>query len=123
MAVVHARTSALSGRLRSPVALSLLLYAGLALAFWGVGLVGEPRSTILADSIIDPGAYLWFFGWWPHAVLHGLNPVYTDVIFVPDGYNLAWVTSMPGPSLLLAPVTLTLGPVATFNLISLAAPP
>jgi hypothetical protein len=112
----------LSGRLRSPAALSLVLYAVLALAFWAPGLAENPRATILADSVIDPGAYLWFFGWWPHALLNGLNPVQTEAIFVPQGYNLAWVTAMPGPSLLLAPVTLALGPVVTFNLISLAAP-
>ena len=122
MAVHQVGKPALSGRLRSPAVLSLLLYAALALVFWAPGLVENPRATILADSIIDPGAYLWFFGWWPHAALNGLNPVQTGAIFVPEGYNLAWVTSMPGPSLLLAPVTLALGPVVTFNLISLAAP-
>jgi hypothetical protein len=106
----------------SPGALALLAYVALALAFWGPGLAEHPRSTLLAGSVIDPGAYLWFFAWFPHALLHGQNPLHTDVIFVPDGYNLAWVTSMPGPSLLLAPITLTVGPVATWNLITLAAP-
>jgi hypothetical protein len=55
-------------------------------------------------------------------VLTGLDPFYSELIFVPDGYNLAWVTSMPGPSLLLAPVTLSAGPEVTFNLLSFAAP-
>ena len=78
--------------------------------------------SILAANDLDPSAYLWFFAWWPHALLNGLDPFYTELIFVPDGYNLAWVTSMPGPSILLAPVTLTLGSVAAVNLISFAAP-
>ena len=47
----------------------------------------------------------------------------TDAIFVPDGYNLTWVTAVPGPSVLMAPLTLALGPVATYNLLALAAPP
>jgi hypothetical protein len=100
----------------------LLLYGGLALLFWGPWVLDDPGSKILAANDLDPSAYLWFFAWWPHALLNGLDPFYTDLIFVPEGYNLAWVTSMPGPSLILAPVTLTLGSVATFNLISFAAP-
>lgn len=100
----------------------LVPYGALALVFWGPWVLNAPRSTILAANDVDPSAYLWFFSWWPHALLDGLNPFYTDLIFVPDGYNLAWVTSMPGPSLLLAPVTLTLGPVVSWNLISFASP-
>jgi hypothetical protein len=100
----------------------LLLYGGLALLFWGPWVLDDPSSKLLAANDLDPSAYLWFFAWWPHALLDGLDPFYTDRIFVPDGYNLAWVTSMPGPSLLLAPVTLALGPEVTFNVISFAAP-
>lgn len=107
---------------RVPVWRPLLLFAGLALVFWGPWVLGAPRTTILGDNDVDPSVYLWFFSWWPHALLEGANPFYTGLIFVPEGYNLAWVTSMPGPSLLLAPVTLALGPVVTWNLISFAAP-
>ena len=98
------------------------LYCALSLLFWGPWVLGEPRATLLAANDLDPSAYLWFFAWWPHALLEGLDPFYTELIFVPEGYNLAWVTSMPGPSLLLAPLTLAAGPVLTFNLISFAAP-
>jgi hypothetical protein len=104
------------------VAWPLLLYGGLALLFWGPWVLDDPGSKLLAANDLDPSAYLWFFAWWPNALLEGLDPFYTERIFVPEGYNLAWVTSMPGPSLVLAPVTLALGPVATFNLISFAAP-
>lgn len=100
----------------------LLLYGGLALLVWGPWVLDDPSSKLLAANDLDPSAYLWFFAWWPHALLNGLDPFYSDLIFVPDGYNLAWVTSMPGPSLLLSPVTLALGPEITFNLISFAAP-
>lgn len=122
MVLLQQAKSGVARHVRSPVAWSLALYAALALAFWAPGLAESPRATILADGVIDTGAYLWFFGWWPHALLNGLNPFQTEAIFAPEGYNLAWVTSMPGPSLLLAPVTLTLGPVVTFNVISLASP-
>ena len=65
---------------------------------------------------------MWFFAWWPHALLHGLNPFVTHVMFVPDGFNLTWATGMPGPSLLLAPITLAFGPAVTWNVIQLASP-
>jgi hypothetical protein len=104
------------------VAWPLLLYGGLALLMWGPWVLDDPSSKLLAANDLDPSAYLWFFAWWPHALLNGLDPFYTELIFVPDGYNLAWVTSMPGPSQLLSPVTLALGPEITFNLISFAAP-
>jgi hypothetical protein len=104
------------------VAWPLLLYGGLALLLWGPWVLDDPNSKLLAANDLDPSAYLWFFAWWPNALLDGLDPFYTERIFVPDGYNLAWVTSMPGPSLLLAPVTLALGPEVTFNLLSFASP-
>jgi hypothetical protein len=110
------------GRHAIEAAWPLALYMGLSLVFWGPWVLDAPRSTLLAANDIDPSVYLWFYSWWPHALLDGLNPFDTQAIFAPDGYNLAWVTSMPGPSVVLAPVTLALGPVATFNLIAFAAP-
>jgi hypothetical protein len=104
------------------VARWLLLYGGLALLFWGPWVLDDPGSKLLAANDLDPSAYLWFFSWWPHALGHGLDPFQTDAIFAPEGYNLAWVTSMPGPSVLLAPLTLAAGPEVTFNLLSFAAP-
>ena len=100
----------------------LLLYGGLALLFWGPWVLDDPSTKLLAANDRDPSAYLWFFSWWPHALADGLDLFHSAAIFVPEGYNLAWVTSMPGPSMLLAPVTLTLGAEVTFNLLSFAAP-
>jgi hypothetical protein len=70
----------------------------------------------------DTSAYIWFLAWWPHAILHGLNPFITHAIFVPEGYNLTWVTPVPGPALVLAPVTLVFGPTVAFNAFLLLAP-
>jgi hypothetical protein len=100
----------------------LLLYGVLALLFWGPWVLDDPSAKLLAANDHDPSAYLWFFSWWPHALGDGLDLFHSEAIFVPEGYNLAWVTSMPGPSMLLAPVTLTLGAEVTFNLLSFAAP-
>lgn len=105
-----------------PAVWALVLYVCLSLVFFGLPVAGDLGSTSISADDLDASAYMWFFGWWPHALLDGLNPIRTDVIFVPDGYNLAWTTAMPGPSLVLAPVTLAFGPLATWNTIMLLGP-
>ena len=60
----------------------------------------------------------WFFSWTPYALLHGHNPLYTDWLNHPEGVNAMWNVSLPLPGLLMAPVTLAWGPVATYNLLS-----
>ena len=111
------------GRSAEGPALGVLAgYALISLMFFGLPVIEHFRSTAIALNDIDPGAFMWFLAWWPHALTHGLNPFFSHAIFVPDGYNLTWVTSIPGPSLLLAPVTLAFGPVAAYNVLSLLAP-
>ena len=105
-----------------PAVWALGLYLVLSLAFFGLPVAGELGSTAVAADDIDASAYMWFFAWWPHALLDGLDPIRTELIFVPEGYNLAWTTAMPGPSLVLAPLTLALGPVATWNTTMLLGP-
>ena len=108
---------------RVPVAAwAFALYLALSLAFFGLPIVDGLGSTAIAADDIDASAYMWFFAWWPHALLDGLHPIRTELIFVPEGYNLAWTTAMPGPSLVLAPLTLAVGPLATWNTIMLLGP-
>src|SRR5439155_20841622 len=55
----------------------------------------------------------WLLSYAAHAVVHGHNPLWTDLLNVPDGVNLAVNTGVTVLGVLLAPVTLTLGaPVA-----------
>lgn len=105
-----------------PAAWVLALYLALSFAFFALPIVGTLGSTAIAADEIDSSAYMWFFAWWPHALLEGLHPIRTELIFVPEGYNLAWTTAMPGPSLVLAPVTLALGPLATWNTLMILGP-
>lgn len=101
---------------------SLGLYGALALLMFGVPVLDDPRHEIIAADEVDSSVFMWFYGWWPHALLNGLNPFVTDYQFAPEGFNLQWATSVPLPSILLAPVTLALGPVVTWNIVQLAAP-
>ena len=57
-----------------------------------------------------------------HAASHGLNPLHTTLVQFPKGTNALWNTSILLPSLVLAPVTLTAGPVASWNLLLISAP-
>jgi len=70
----------------------------------------------------DPYGFVWFLAWWPFAVLHHLDPFWTNLIWQPTGYALLWGSSVPLLAALMAPVTLTAGPVVSFNLLVLAAP-
>ncbi len=64
---------------------------------------------------------MWLMAWWPHALAHGLNPLFTDAIWAPHGLNLAWATSMPLASLIAALPIAIAGPVAVYNLLCLLA--
>jgi hypothetical protein len=100
---------------------AFLLYEAAALALFGARLLPH-LTTSFAGAGGDVKFDLWALEWWPYAVAHGVNPFLPHVI-VPAGLNLAWSTSIPGPSLMMSPVTATAGPVATFNLMSLLAAP
>lgn len=85
------------------------------LAFWPV----DPFST---SRIVDCGCYdvaeqVWFLAWVPHAILHGLNPFSTVDLNAPFGANLAANTTMPLLGVLGSPITLVLGPTATYNVL------
>jgi len=71
----------------------------------------------------DTMVYLWSLRWMPFALSHGLNPLFTThYVWAPPGFDLVWVTTIPGPSFLLAPVTTIWGPLASDNLILWLAP-
>ena len=72
---------------------------------------------------VDANFYIWAISWWPYAITHGLNPLFTHQIMAPAGVNLAWATTTPTVSLLMWPITATAGPITAFNLTLILAPP
>jgi len=96
------------------------IYLALAATFFARGLGGR-FSTAYVGKGVDPPQLMWLMGWWPHAIAHGLNPLFTDAIWAPRGLNLAWATTMPLLSLLAAAPVAFLGPVAIYNLCCLLA--
>src|SRR5215211_8460050 len=95
-----------------------LTMAGLVFA----GNWGSPTSTSIARGVGDGALMTWFLQWTPHALQHGLNPLFSTHMNVPDGVNVMWNTSLLLPGLVLAPVTMTFGPVLTFNLLLALGP-
>ena len=86
-------------------------------------LVAHVGRSQLDQSSPDPNFYLWSLRWWPFAIGHGLNPLYSAQLDAPAGHALAWTATVPALSLLVAPLTLTAGPVVAFNLLAIVAVP
>ncbi|HUA42079.1 MAG TPA: hypothetical protein VMA32_10955 [Streptosporangiaceae bacterium] len=103
--------------------LALAVYAAVWLPTVTRPLVSHLSQAQLGLATPDPNFYVWSVGWWPYAIQHGINPLYTNLIGAPAGHSLSWVTTVPPLALLAAPITLTAGPVAAFNLLAVLALP
>ena len=77
--------------------------------------IGSPESN-------DPQIFIWGLAWYPYAIAHGLDPLFTKAVFAPSGYNLAWSTTLPAPALIMWPITRQFGPLVSFNLLCAFAP-
>ena len=97
-------------------------YLILSLIFFARALPGHFFDYYIGRDT-DPSLYMWSLAWWPYVFQHHALPFLTKLIWAPYGLNLAWVTCMPLLGVLAAPLTTSLGPLATFNLVALIALP
>jgi hypothetical protein len=102
--------------------LAFAFYLGLTLLLFGPRILTHMSDRVLTVHPGDWGLFVWSFQWWPHAMAHGLDPLFTRVLWTPMGLNLAWATVVPVPSFALLPVTRFFGSVTAFNVVSLLAP-
>jgi hypothetical protein len=109
-----------TSRARRSVA-ALAGYCAISFLYFGLRLVIEPGSQYLG-RYDDPQILIWSFAWWPHAILHGQNPFVTHAIWPPGGVDLTWSNAIPALSLLFSPITLTAGPVASYNVAAVLMP-
>jgi hypothetical protein len=90
-----------------------LIYAGLAILLFFKAW-SSPASTNIG-GLGDPAQTMWFLRWTPYAIAHGANPFLTNHLNYPAGVNLTWNTPVSLIGFVLAPVTLTLGPIVSYN--------
>ena len=84
--------------------------------------VGHLGSVCACESAADPTQWMWSWAWIGHAVLHLENPLYTNVIWTPQPYNLAATTLAPATAIPGVPLEALFGPVVAYNVLTLAAP-
>jgi hypothetical protein len=95
--------------------MAFALYLVLAFLVLGLPVSRHPESRIAGGLYTDPQIFIWSFAWWPHAILHGLNPFVTHAIWAPGGFNLTWATSVPGLAIVFSPLTLAFGATFAYN--------
>jgi hypothetical protein len=86
------------------------------------GAVLHPFSMTAGSVSVDAHLFIWWLRWTPLALGHGHNPLLTDYMNYPDGVNGMWNTGVVTLGVLAAPLTLTLGPVFTFNTLMVLGP-
>jgi hypothetical protein len=107
---------------RQQSAAAFATYALLSCSFLGLQLALHHDGRTYLGIKVDPQISIWAFGWWPHAILHGANPIVSHWIWAPDGVDLAWTTSVPGLALLFAPLTFLIGAFWSFNVAYMLMP-
>ncbi|MDR3504708.1 MAG: hypothetical protein P4L52_00515 [Acidocella sp.] len=103
---------------------------GLAIAFGiytvaAVILLHHPgflAGTSYLGNGADPSLYIWMFRFLPLAVTHLQNPFVLQEAWAPVGLNITQATTTPMLALLAWPITAAVGPVAAFNIVSIATP-
>lgn len=103
------------------IAAAFLLYLVLALVLWWQVWTTHPTTTTTCGCG-DAARFLWFFEWPAFALTHGHNVLYSQWLFHPTGINLLNDTSVIALGIVLAPVTLAFGPVASMNVALTLAP-
>jgi hypothetical protein len=98
------------------------LYAAASLLLYGRGLVMDPGRVAGSYGGADQSFGVWSLVHWSRVLVAGDAAFLTHAIYAPQGFDLGWASTMPGPSLLLAPITLTAGPTVAYDVIALAAP-
>ncbi len=81
-----------------------------------IGAWSDPTSG-WAGNCCDQQQAIWYLGWTPHALAHGLDPFFTTQLNAPDGVNLTWNTQMTLLGLLGWLPAKIGGPVFGFNVL------
>ena len=117
----------LAARVPRPAALQGLLaftaYLAVFVVGFGLPLASHLDAPNLRQYWTDPQFYTWSLRWWPYAVSHWTNPLFSTQIGAPGGYDLAWASTTPAVDLLMWPVTAAFGVLVAYNVVLLVVPP
>jgi hypothetical protein len=89
----------------------------------GMPLASHLNIPNLRQYWTDEQFYAWSLGWWPYALGHGVNPLFSSQIGAPHGYELAWASTAPSVDLAMWPVTAAFGVVVSYNIVLLIIAP
>ena len=98
-----------------------LMYQALAFAIWVIPILPRFTRQHVGPGLQDSRYFQWALEWTPWAVSHGVNPLRANV-FGHGGVDLGWSSFIPGPALVMWPVTAVFGPMTSLNLLLVAAP-
>lgn len=98
-----------------------VVFLAISLIYFGIPVVTHLGTRYVGQGE-DPIQYVNALLWWPWAILHGHNPFIDHWLWAPVGQSLLWVTSVPSISLVMSPVTLSLGPIDAYNIAMILGP-
>jgi hypothetical protein len=110
---------------RGQATAALALYAAISIGYFGLHVLPHLGSEFVGlPGWSDPTVNMWSLAWWPYALSHGLNPLVTHVLFVPDRIDLAATspTLTPLAGIVATPITALFGPIVSYNVLMLASP-
>jgi hypothetical protein len=85
-----------------------------------------PMAPSLAGGTLlrvpDVSSYVWALWWMAHQVAHLSDPWFTQYMAAPVGVQLGFDTLMPLPGLIMTPITLLIGPVTSFAVLTIVMP-
>jgi hypothetical protein len=117
--------SAAEGRDRvaiSPLLIAAACYLAVDLWIWHDVALHPASAAVGSNPSSDYQLMTWSLEWWPWAISHGLDPLFTNLVWAPHTSSTVWMTSIPGPALVAAPITMLFGPLVSYNLLMLLAP-
>lgn len=99
----------------NPSVWAFLVYLVLAAALFSSSWVNPTYLSV--GTAGDPELFMWLLAWVPYSISHALNPLFTNFLIYPEGANLMWTLIPIFPGVLLSPVMVAFGPVATYNVV------
>ncbi len=112
-------------RARGPVTRAFgafLLFVTTSIVVFALPVMPHLASRCVASCLSDTALYSWSFDYMAHVVTAGFDPLHATVVWAPDGVNLAWVTTLTGPALLMTPFTTWIDPLFSVNVLMILAP-